>query len=263
MRSLPRFSCSLVARLLAAGALVLAGLLVGTGFAFAEDLVTLSGTTYRHVSPVRVEPDGVTWRHDTGMVKVDFADCPEPIRLTYHYDAARAAAYRDAQDAARRQTDEAAQKLVRTHEERQRERVQITLQNTSEASSPTGGGTIFALRRRLDADSTAAAAVIDAQARDRKAAHDLLTKDDGTVWDRRLWAIPCMLLGGYNPGNAFEPGANLNPHEFKASLHHRPGAFAPTAMQDSFNTPMYMSRSYYEDVERSEAFARGVPLGAR
>ncbi len=190
------------------------------------------------------------------MAKVDFADCPETVRLAYHYDAAKATAYRDAQAASRRQADEQAQKLVRDHDEHQRAR--MTLQNTAETSASPDGGPLFTLRRRLDTGSTAAAAVLDEQAQSKKAAHDLLTKDDGTIWDRRLWAIPSLIFG-YSPGVAFEPGANLNAHEFKSTVHHAPGGFAPSAVQDGFNTPMYMTRSYYEDVERSEAFARGVP----
>lgn len=226
----------------------------------ADDLVTLSGATYRHVAAVRVEPDGVTWRHDSGMVKVDFADCPEPVRRAYQYNAVFAAAYREKQAATRQQTDAEAQRLVRAHEQHQRERVQMTLQNTSDAAPATNGGNTFTLRRRLDAETSAATAALDEQAQATKAARDLLTKDDGTVWDRRLWAIPCLLTGGYNPGVAFEPGANLNAHEFRASLHHAPGAFAPTCLQDSFYTPAYMTRSYYEDVNRAAAFARGAPL---
>lgn len=241
------------------GAVALAGL--STGTAHGEDLVTLSGATYHDIHAVRADPDGVTWRYEGGLVKVDFADCPENVRRAYHYDPAKAEAFRETQARARQQADEQNQKLVRDHEKYQRDRIQMTLQNTSATVPASDGGPAFNLRHRLDAES-AAATVLDEQAQAKKAAHDLLTKDDGTVWDRRLWKIPSMIFG-YSPGVAFEPGANLNPQEFKASVHHAPGGFAPTAMQDSFNTPMYMTRSYYEDVERSEAFARGVPLKAK
>ena len=240
-------------------ALLLAGLCTAAPVR-ADDLVTLSGTTYRHVVPLHVEPDGVTWRHEGGVVKVDFADCPEPIRRTYQYNTVVAAAYRDAQAAARQQADAAAQKLVQAHEEHLRERTQLTLQNTADTSSASDGGTSFTLRRRLDPGTSAAVAAIDEQAQAKKAARDLRTKDDGTLWDRRLWAIPCLITGGYNPGIAFEQGANLNPHEFRASLHHKPGAFAPTCLQDSFYTPNYLTRGYYEGADRAAAFARGVPL---
>ncbi len=228
----------------------------------ADDLVTLSGATYHHVIPERVEPDGVTWRHDSGIVKVDFADSPESVRAAYHYDAARAAAYRDRQAPARREADEQAQKLVRAHEARQQERVRLTLQNTPDTAPSLDGGT-FTLSRRLDLQATAATAALDEQAQAQKAAHDLLTKDNGTIWDRRLWAIPALISGGYSPGVAFEPGANLNAQEFRASEKHRPGGYPPTPMLDAFYTPNYMTRSYYEDIDRAAAFARGVPLPSR
>ena len=57
----------------------------------ADDITTLYGTTYREVRLVRVEPDGVTWTHATGLCKVPFADLPEAVRRTYHYDAKPAA----------------------------------------------------------------------------------------------------------------------------------------------------------------------------
>ena len=77
----------------------------------------------------------------------------------------------------------------------------------------------------------------------------MLTKDDGTFWDRRLWAIPCLIVGnGYSPGIAFDPRTDMNSHEYQGSLH------GPNISQ-----PDYMTKSYYQDVDRAAAFARGHP----
>ena len=58
--------------------------------------------------------------------------------------------------------------------------------------------------------------------------------------------------------------------EYAAILHESPDAgedpYGPsaglrnTSIQSEFFTPLYITRSYYEDVSRAEAFARGVPL---
>ncbi|MBE7219862.1 MAG: hypothetical protein INR64_15435, partial [Caulobacteraceae bacterium] len=101
--------------LFAAGLLVLAAL-----SARGEDLVTLSGATYRDVRPVRVEPDGVTWWYAGGAVKVDFDDSPETVRRAYHYDPAKAAAYRQTQTEARARADEQAKRDASEHAVRQR-----------------------------------------------------------------------------------------------------------------------------------------------
>ena len=38
----------------------------------------------------------------------------------------------------------------------------------------------------------------------KKAGEDFRTKDDGTVWDRRLWAIPKYIFGGNAFGRGFD-----------------------------------------------------------
>lgn len=65
-------------------ALVSAVLVAGALPARADDVTTRSGTTFRDVRMVRVDPDGVTWEHATGMVKVDFGDLPDAVSKMYH-----------------------------------------------------------------------------------------------------------------------------------------------------------------------------------
>ena len=80
----------------------------------ADDVTTLSGTTYHEAHAVRVDPDGVTWEHSTGMVKVDFTDLPEPVRRAYHYDAGKAKVYQEAQ--AKAQAEYAARSQQNQHD---------------------------------------------------------------------------------------------------------------------------------------------------
>ena len=221
----------------------------------AEDVTTLSGTTYRDVRMVRVDPDGVTWEHATGMCKVDFNDLPEAVRRAYRYDAKQAAAYRDAQARARQQF--AAQMQQTRHEAEERQVQQFKQQTTSAAEADAKPG-VFVYRRK--ASEAAAEQSVGEGIAAKKQAEDLRTKDDGTIWDRRLWAVPVFLFGG-DPfhGTAFDPHTDLNSHEFQGSLHHSPAALATDGAHDSFNQPDYQTKSYYEDVERAEAFARGKP----
>ena len=223
----------------------------------ADDLVTLSGTTYHHVVPVRVEPDGVTWRHEDGLVKVDFADCPEPIRRAYHYEPVLAAAYRDTQAAARQQAEEQAKHDAADHEARRRE-LAATLANT-----PAGTYEATVFRRALSPAASQAtrdtAAQLQAEADKRAAAtHDLL---------KPVPALPSVF--GPRPVNAFMDTPNAK--EYAASLHRSPtgasGNFVPSSLDANrstiLDTPIYLTRSYDEDTDRAAAFARGVPLPSR
>lgn len=245
---------------LAAGVWGVIGLLVAPGHLRADDLVTLSGATYHDVRAVRVEPDGVTWRYDSGAVKVDFADCPENVRRAYHYDPAKATAFRDAQTKARQQADEQAQHDAKERETRQRARAQAAMAQMS----TTDGNASMVFRRALSPAASNAtremAAQMQAEA-DKRAAAATANPDQLNL----IPALPGAL--GPRPTNRFMDTPNSK--EFAASLHTSPtgagdqlipaAGLRNTSIQDGFFTPMYATRSYYEDTERAEAFARGVP----
>ncbi len=223
-----------------------------TPVAHAEDVTTLSGTTYREVRPVRVEPDGVVWQHATGQCKVDFTDLPEAVRRTYHYDAKRAEAFQSVQAQAHQQAIAQTQRNQREAADWRAKQLQ-TLTNDAATTEP---GT-FSVHRDPSGDP-GVRSLGETMAR-KKAARDFLTQDDGTVWDRRLWAIPCLIFGGYSPGDHFDPHFDFGTREFQASVHHSPGGFAENSANDGFFRPDYLTKSYYKDVERAEAFARGRP----
>ncbi len=224
------------------------------GWGRAEDVTTLSGTTYHELRLVRVEPDGVVWEHATGMAKVLFTDLPEPVRRQYHYDAAKATAFQAAQ--AREQAQFAAQSQQARREAEAHQVQQFQRQAASGAEGKPGE---FVYRRRA-AEAAAEKSVGETLAA-RKAAEDFRTKDDGTMWDRRLWAVPKLIFGGNAfDGVSFDPKTDLNSHEYQSTLHHSPAAgFAPDSAHEGFLQPNYQTKSYYEDVDRAEAFARGKP----
>ena len=60
----------------------------------SNDLTTTDGQIYRNVQTWKVEPDGVTFRHDEGLTKLEFPLLPEDWRKRYAYDPEEAAAYR-------------------------------------------------------------------------------------------------------------------------------------------------------------------------
>ena len=208
----------------------------------ADDLTTLSGTTYHQVRAARVEPDGVTWEHATGVCKVDFTDSPEAIRRAYHYDAARASAYQATQAEARQQAAAQARRDQQAATARRASRFREQVASSTEA---TPGGFVFRRRATEDPAVQSASEAIAAEQAER----DLLTKDDHTIWNRQLWAIPCLLVGGgYSPGVAFDPHVDLNPQEYRAALH-QPGP----------SLPLYLTKDYNKEVDRAAAFARGQP----
>ena len=221
----------------------------------AEDVTTLSGTTYHEVRLVLAEPDGVTWEHSTGVAKVDFTDLPDPVRRQYHYDAGKAAAFQAAQA---RQREQFAAQARQVQQEAEAHRVQRFQAQTAADPATAARPGEFVYRRRA-AEAAAEQSVGEGIAA-KKAAEDFRTKDDGTIWDRRLWTVPKLLFGS-NPfdGVSFNPKTDFNSQEFKMGAHHAPGAFAPDSAHDSFYEPIYQTKSYYDDVERAEAFARGKP----
>ncbi len=236
-------------------------LLAGNGQVRANDLVTLSGATYHDVHALRADPDGVTWRHAGGVVKVDFADSPENVRRAYHFDPAKAEAYRETQARVRRQADEVAQRDARGNETRQSTRMQAALARmTAQDGTGADGATVF--RRSLSpaaSDATRATAA-QMQADAERRAADAANPDAAHF----VPALPSAL--GPRPVNPYMDTPNSK--EFAASLYHSPtgaaGNFVPTTFDANrttvLDTPIYLTRSYYEDVERSEAFARGVPF---
>ena len=59
----------------------------------SNDLMTVDGQVFRHIEIRRVEPDGLTFRHDGGVSKVLFPSLPEEVRQQHGYDPEAARRY--------------------------------------------------------------------------------------------------------------------------------------------------------------------------
>lgn len=57
------------------------------------DITTLSGTTYSNCKTTKVEPDGVTYLHSRGVVKLLYTELPPEIQSYYDYNPAKARVY--------------------------------------------------------------------------------------------------------------------------------------------------------------------------
>ena len=250
---------------LAAAVLLLVGA-CGPCKAWGNDLVTLSGPVYHNVEVVRVDPDGVTWRHDEGICKVSFDDCPESVRKAYHYDPAKAQAYRAAQAEARQKADEQTREILKASDERRVARAQATM---AERTTHSGAEADLAFRRATSPAASAATRALGQQMDDaaaRKAAEP--TGALGVLANSRVGHILSgMGLVGFGPSDGpallnFGPaGPPPNSAETKLSAHHAAGTANPTdAAHDAFYTPDYQTKSYYDDVDRAESYSRGVPL---
>ena len=58
---------------------------------------------------------------------------------------------------------------------------------------------------------------------------------------------------------AFDPKTDFSSHEFQGSLHHSAVSDVKDAANDAFYQPIYMTKSYNDDMDRAAAFARGHP----
>ena len=71
----------------------------------ADDLVATYGQVFRNVEIRRVEPDGLTFRHDGGVTKLWFPSLPEELREKHGYDPIVAWKYQREAAAANKQVE--------------------------------------------------------------------------------------------------------------------------------------------------------------
>ena len=210
---------------------------------------------------MRVEPDGVTWEYDEGVCKVDFTDSPKSVCEAFHYDPAKAAAYHGAQIKARQEAAAQAQQVLKEDDARRLTRMQSASAGLAMRASP-GADVIF--RRSQSPAASEATRALGAQ---MEAAAAKKAVEPTGVWGALANSMTGKILSvlGVDFRRPVVMGdeaavAVANRGENKGNVHHVPGGFAPDAAHDQFYTPNYSTRSYYEDVDRAEAFARGVPL---
>jgi hypothetical protein len=94
----------------------------------AGNFKTLDGKEYKNATVSRAEPDGLVLTTKLGISKVYFVELPKEVQERFHYDAAKAAQFTTAEQAAVAQSNAAAQAAAvqRQQESRERQR-QIAL----------------------------------------------------------------------------------------------------------------------------------------
>ena len=240
--------------------MLLAGLIT-VSEALADDLTTLAGVVYHDVRPVRVDPDGVTWQYDEGIAKIDFTDSPKKICQDYHYDPAKAAAYRASLAQARQQANEQSRQILQQDAQRRAARAQTTTA-LGEAQKPAEMKLVY--QRAASPAASEATRALGAQMESVAAAKAVQpTGIFGAV--ARSPVAPILSMLGVNfyqgPSVLNEDPLVPNRREYQAGAHHSPSSgFAVDAARDSFYTPDYTTKSYFEDVDRSAALLRDVPL---
>lgn len=76
-----------------------------TAFAFGEEIAVPGVGTFSNYVVRRVEPDGITIKHSTGITKLYFSELPENIRTRYGADPAIALEYQRTKAAAQAERD--------------------------------------------------------------------------------------------------------------------------------------------------------------
>lgn len=71
----------------------------------SNDLAAADGWVFRNVQVRKIEPDGLTLRHDAGLTKLAFPLLPEDWQRKYEYDPQKASNYARAAAAAREQDE--------------------------------------------------------------------------------------------------------------------------------------------------------------
>jgi len=63
------------------------------GFAVADNMTLPNGKTYTNYKVSRVEPDGITLTHSSGITKLFFWELPPELQQKYNYDPQKARTY--------------------------------------------------------------------------------------------------------------------------------------------------------------------------
>ena len=188
----------------------------------------------------------MTWRHATGVAKVDFTDLPESVRRAYHYDAATAAAYRVAREQAQAAAAEQNRGVLQAEEARRKAHFQEAV-----AAGFSDSGETFSLRRGTLPQTDLAGRILGEQIdalKDKEAS--ILTKPGGVV-NQLLWKAFPALRGGTG-------AADIAVQNYRASSQHPIHEGTTHAWDDGAYQPNYSNRDYYKEADRSAALLRNA-----
>ena len=59
----------------------------------SEDFHTINGKEYKDATVMRMEPDGIVVKTNSGVTKIYFTELPKDVQEQFHYDSGKAASY--------------------------------------------------------------------------------------------------------------------------------------------------------------------------
>ena len=80
--------------------------LMETYICLAEDVTNTAGVIYSNATVFKVEPDGITYKHSNGWVKLNFEDLQPDIQTKFNYDPEAAAIYQNKKEEAQKKAQE-------------------------------------------------------------------------------------------------------------------------------------------------------------
>jgi hypothetical protein len=113
-----------------------------SSLALADDFKTTGGKEYKNATVSRVEPDAIVLKTKSGISKVYFVELPKDVQERFHYDAAKAAEFTTAEQAAVAQSNAAtAAQQQQQAQERRRQAAALARQRQQAQgpATPRGG----------------------------------------------------------------------------------------------------------------------------
>jgi hypothetical protein len=174
--------------------------------ACAEDFKLSDGTVFRQVRVLEVRPDALILSHEKGVAMADLDKLPKAIRSRYHYDPAKAAAYREREAATRQAVAEENRRLVVTREERQMELSRMQFEGIEGTGTPGEAVAEMSFSYRASAAERAHAAAISriaGEIGETEQMRNSALRQPLTFWNSDFWNNPVMkflgmVLGGSN-----------------------------------------------------------------
>ena len=193
-----------------------------------ELVVSRDGQVLRNARIEHVDPDGITYRHNTGDTKIAFEDLPESVRRANGFDPKRAADFRR-QEAEKAEAD---RRMVADSEARRREAIAKRAAEMAAVAKTTETGFTYAPgtgSNSADANARAAAASVAEQMEKWERVRARLSEDQRSLLGNPLWAKSPI-------------GSVQN------IIDRRPGEFG--SGENSFFTPNYEKRQFSDLYEK-------------
>jgi hypothetical protein len=190
---------------------LLLGLLMAAG---AEDLTTTEGRVYKNVTVRKVEPDGLSISHESGLAKIPFTKLPEEVQKKHGYDPAKGKAYAEEEGKKQAAAEEQLAKDVRRAlQDQKKKELQREVAELEKEFAKQGRQTTVRIRQVTE-DGFLGDVLLDGKEMDFimvLGSPRLLV--DGDIWRGKLW-----LAGTYRYGTAVGGSKTVRCHAMTPQL---------------------------------------------